>query len=397
MNVDAAEAADMRACRILLADDSYAQRALMEAWLTQAGYVQIGHAVDGPDAIRQYYEFKPDLLLLDVAMPGLDGIEVCRRLSARHPGAVPILIQSGLLHPDDRVRAFDAGAVDFVGKPLHPAELVARVRTHLEIRWMVQKLHRFRARLSDELMAARRLQESLLPSAQDIEQLRQGMGLEIAAHCEMSSELGGDIWGFRRIDDHRLGLYIADFTGHGVASAMNAFRLHAVLGEAGIRFERPDLVMQALNVRLASVLPPGSFATLFYGVIDMKLHRLAYTAAGAPAPVLIDPDGSLHEIDASGVPAGIRHWHAYDVRTLDFPPGATLFLYSDALTESPDVDGRIWDEDELPRVLAASGQRSATDCMARVLRAFDTGRARPLPDDLTLVFLRRVIGIEGIS
>jgi sigma-B regulation protein RsbU (phosphoserine phosphatase) len=382
---------DLTASRILIADDSKFQRVLATRWLGAAGFTNIAQAADGEEALRLYYEFRPDLLLVDIALPGLDGIALCRTLTARHAGTVPILIQSGLRQPGDRVSAFDAGAVDFVAKPVHPPELVARVRMHLTNRWTIEHLSGYRARLSHELTTARLMQESLLPSADMLRQVRGAMRLDIVARCETSSELGGDIWGLRRIDAHRLGVYIADFTGHGVASAMNAFRLHALLDESGIRFERPELVMQALNVRLAAVLPRGNFATLFYGVIDTQKNRLDFAAAGAPPPVLIGADGTLTDLDSSGVPVGIKHWHAYDVRTVPFPPGASLFLYSDALTETADRDGRHWDNDRLRAVL---GDAPAADAAARIehlARAFDAGRKRPLPDDLTLVLIGRVI------
>ncbi len=385
----------LRASRILVVDDSELQRDMIAHWLGEAGFTNITFAIDGNEAMRLYYEVEPDLILLDLAMPGMDGIEVCQTLATRHPGSVPIIVHSAIGQPDARVHAFAAGAVDFIVKPIHPPELIARVRTQLDNRWMLHSLHEFRARLNDELNVARLMQETLMPSAESLASVRASMGLDIAARNEMSSELGGDIWGLREIDETRLGVFIADFTGHGVASAMNAFRLHAVLGESGIRFERPELVMQALNVRLAGVLPLGSFATLFYGVLDTARDVLEYTAAGAPAPVLLLPDGSLQEIDTSGVPVGVRPWQDYDVRSVPFPPGASIFLYSDALIETADQDGHSWDAERLQTVLRAGAALDANGQLERVVEAFDAGRRRPLPDDLTLIFLRRVIEVAA--
>ncbi len=379
------------ASRILVVDDSQTQRALIAHALTEAGFTDIYQANDGNEAVRLFYDVQPDLMLLDIAMPGMDGIDVCRTLNSRHPGAVPIIVQSGIEHPEERVRAFAAGARDYLVKPLHPPEMIARVRTQLQNRWLVHSLHKFRARLGDELNAARLMQESLLPSPPMLQSLRSRMGLDIAAHSEMSSELGGDIWGVRVIDEARIGLFIADFTGHGVGSAVNAFRLHAVLGESGIRFERPDLVMQALNVRLHGALQLGCFATLFYAVLDTARNRLDYTAAGAPPPILIQPDGAATVIDTSGVPVGIKPWHDYAVRTLPFPPGASLFLYSDALIETPDAFGRSWAMDRVAALATEAAASPAEARLTQLLGAFDTLRPRPLPDDLTLIFLHRVI------
>ncbi len=387
----------MLSSRILIADDSATQREMVALWLNEAGFTNITHAVNGEEAIRLFYDMQPELILLDLAMPGIDGIEVCQALNGHHAGSVPILMVSANQHANERVRAFDAGVVDFITKPIHPPELIARVRTQLENRWLLHSLHQFRARLGDELTAARLMQETLMPSAKILQAVRDSMGLDIVAHNEMSSELGGDIWGVRVIDETRLGVYIADFTGHGVASAMNAFRLHAVLGESGIRFERPDLVMQALNVRLSGVLPTGSFATLFYGVIDTARNRLDYTAAGAPSPELAMPDGSLVEVDTSGVPVGIKPWQDYEIRTLSLPPGASLCLYSDALLETPDLHGASWTTEQLSALLAPNASAEADVQAARLLHSFDNGRPRPLPDDLTLIFVRRIIEVAALA
>ena len=382
---------DLLSSRILIADDSPTQRDMVRACLRVAGFSELAFAADGNEALTIYYDFQPDLVLLDLEMPGMGGIEVCRILTGRHEDGPPILMLSATLSREERVLAFKAGAADFLQKPTYPPELVARVRTQLERRWLVRNLHSFRERLGQELEAARRMQESLLPSVNELAELRASMGMDIAAHSEMSSELGGDIWGLRKIDEARLGVFIADFTGHGVAAAMNAFRLHALLGESGIRFERPDLVLQAVNVRLAGVLPRGCFATLFYGVIDVRRDVLEYAAGGSPEPVLIDADGTLTVIDTSGVPAGIKHWQEYEVHSVGFPRGASLLLYSDALIETPDDINELWTEDTLLTHLGHAGEGSSAQRLGAVTRAFDAGRPRPLPDDLTLVFLHRLM------
>jgi sigma-B regulation protein RsbU (phosphoserine phosphatase) len=390
---------DFAAARILIADDSPTQRQMIAHCLREAGFGIFEFAADGQEALVRFTEFGPDLVLLDLSMPAMDGLEACRILSAREQRSVPILIQSATQTPRERVRAFEAGAVDFIVKPFYAPELVARVCTHLQNRHLVTRLRQFRERLSDELNAARLMQDSLMPSARTLDALRHSMGLDIAAHCEMSSELGGDIWGLRVIDSQRIGIYIADFTGHGVASAANAFRLHGVLGENGIRFERPDLVLQALNVRMSGVLPTGNFATMFYGVLDLAENRLSYAAAGATAPMLILPDGGVRAIDSSGLPVGLKPWHEYEVRSVAFPPGAELLLYSDALLEAPDDRDRTWDEEGLLSRLAEESRAAsgAGDRIAALLAAFDAGRARPLPDDLTLVVLRRIIDFARAS
>lgn len=393
---DTVDRAAVLASRILVVDPSSFQRGVISDCLGPAGYGNVVYAADGCEALRQFANFRPDLILLDIAMQGPNGADMCRAFMSLDLGSVPILVHSAVHEPNERLRAFQAGAVDFIATPLFPPELLARVQIHLDRRWMTQHLRQFQVRLNNELGAARLMQETLLPHEADLSAVRTTMRLDIAAHCEMSSELGGDFWGIRVIGDTRLGMFIADFTGHGVASAMNAFRLHALLGESGMRYERPELVMQALNVRLAAVLPRGTFATMFYGVLDTCRNRLDYAAAGAPPPVLIGSNGTTTGIDTSGVPLGIKHWQTYDVRSLDFAPGATLFFYSDALTETYDESGDVWDPEILHSVLGRIAPiQSAASGIDAVGKAFDARRPRPLPDDLTLVLVRRLNDIES--
>jgi sigma-B regulation protein RsbU (phosphoserine phosphatase) len=388
----------MLASRILIADDSELQRILLSHCLAAAGFTNLVCAVDGLQALRLYDDLRPELLILDNAMPGLTGLEVCQALTARPSGAAPILVQSALDRPEDRVKAFQAGAADFVSKPIYPPELVARVRLLLENRWMLRTLQTFKARLGDELAAARAMQEALLPSPADLRRARIELGLDIAAYCETSSELGGDFWGLRILEGQRLSLFLADVSGHGVGSAVTAFRLHALLQEQSDLAHRPDSLMQRLNAGFARLLPLGTFATAFCAMLDLRANRLEYCAAGAPAPLLVLPDGTPAELDATGLPIGIDANRSYELRSVRFPPGASLFMHSDALTETPDAAGLVWDDARLRSFLAAlPADGSAGSGLADLRVAFDPGRSRPLPDDLTLIFLRSVIEVEAPS
>ena len=191
---------------ILVVDDIEWNRALIGTLLEESGYTNIRYAVDGADALAKIAEQVPDLVILDIMMPGIDGFEVLRRLRANPDyEGLPVLVQTALSGVEDRNRAFDSGTTDLVTKPLERTELLARVTIHLENRALIRSLSQYRDRLEDELDMARKIFEHMLPSPATLERLEAATGLSIRSHMLRSSELGGDIWGTVPAGDGRLG------------------------------------------------------------------------------------------------------------------------------------------------------------------------------------------------
>jgi phosphoserine phosphatase RsbU/P len=151
-------------CLILVVDDTEFNRTLITAMLRQAGFLRIQHAVDGIDALKKIGDELPDLVILDIVMPGLDGFEVCRHLRADPRFSdLPVLVQTALSNTEDRNKAFQLGTTDLITKPIDRNELLARVRIHLENRVLIQDLQLYRARLESELGMAREMYNHLLP------------------------------------------------------------------------------------------------------------------------------------------------------------------------------------------------------------------------------------------
>lgn len=328
-------------CPILVVDDTAFNRTLIGAFLAEAGFRQVSFAASGFEALAMIEAAIPDLLILDIMMPGMDGFEVCRRLRAIPETAdLPILVQTALSSGEDRNRAFAAGTTDLVSKPLERTELLARVRIHLEDRVLIRRLQTYRARVEAELSIARSMQEHLQPTPAQSAAVAAAAGCRLRAHSVISPNLGGDLWGVLPLGGRRFGAYLLNVAGRGVSAALNAFRLHALLQELGpAHGEDAAVLMTALNDRAAGLLAPGEKATMTYGVVDGETGRFIHASADGAPPMILNGDGKPAFGAAAGLPIGIAPGTRYRSDVMELPRGSVLALYSVAVLEALDAGG----------------------------------------------------------
>ena len=378
-------------CTVVVVDDVLPNRALITAYLQRAGFSRILAASDGRQALNLIRSTSPDLVLLDLLMPEMDGFEVCEALRSDPSFAdLPILAMTALEDADERARAFAMGATDMILKPVHHAELIARTSAHLERRLLINGLKEFHGRTAAELGLAREMQRSLLPTAGTIKQIGARNGIDVAAVFTPSSELGGDIWGIWSIDTSRVGVYTVDFSGHGVAAAINTFRIHTLLASGDFNRSDPGQFLADINDNLTGLLPLGQYATMLYAVLDSDSNIMTYAAAGCPAPVLLHRNSAPLGLDSSGVPLGIERGIEYITRQAAFGPGSRVLLHSDALPEARMPGGALLGEDAARAMVASALRRESAsevidDLAAQIALTVGTG----LDDDLTIICLTR--------
>ena len=373
-------------CRVLIVDDHAHNRALLAALMEGMGIGQIEMAENGLMAIEAVERRCPDLILLDVMMPGMDGYAVCRKLRETwSQSELPILFVTALDSPEDRANCFTAGGTDMVAKPINAPEVSARVGVHLQNRMLLERLRSYQERIGMELEAARAIQENMTPAASDLSALGKLTGTRISVHAETSSELGGDFWSLLPTADGKIRVLVADFAGHGVAAALNVVRLHTMF-ERSSPTAAPADVMAALNQELKALLPPGQYATALYGLFDPDTGCFSYATAAAPPFWSVGPQG-VTRIDASGPLLGAFSQADYDNAQVTIPAGSTLFIHSDALTESERDDKPVADEETLALWLAECA--TSDDLPATIAHRFHQFLPGPPPDDLTLIGIRR--------
>ena len=254
---------------------------------------------------------RPDLIILDIEMPQMNGIEFCRKITS-DPGFkhIPIITQTGRTRGEDKQQIFDAGACDYVSKPIDQTEFIARIYSHLER----TQLSLFHCRMQNEFAMASQTQQVLIPSDKMLNNVQQRYNVNVRHHKATCSELGGDFWGIHQLSDSKLVVYLVDFSGHGINAALNTFRLHTLMAQFYYHHKDPGEYLTQLNKELAALLPTGQFSTMFYGVINIKEHSLKYATASCPAPLIFRENGQVEIIDGSGYLFGTISDHVYKTK-----------------------------------------------------------------------------------
>lgn len=324
------------ACTILIVDDEMINRTLIERYLKNSGFHNTVQAANGREALDVLARQRVDLMVLDIMMPEMDGFEVLEHLrGSKEWQGLPVLVQTAMDDPQQRTRVFEFGANDLVTKPLNGAELSARVRVHLQNTLMIQELQNFHVRLSEELDLAREMQNDLLPSQKVTETCETACDVRLESTYLPSSEVGGDLWSLIPMTNRRMLLFMADLSGHGVSAAINAFRLHGLVGEMQDVNLAPGNILETLNERLKDILGQGQFASAFAAIYDANAQTLSFSGSSWQSPVIINADKTTSLLDTSGIPLGLIGGRTYESQTIDFPSGARLLSYSDGLVERP--------------------------------------------------------------
>jgi sigma-B regulation protein RsbU (phosphoserine phosphatase) len=348
-------------------------------------------AVESAEEAREKIDnFQPELMILDIELPGMNGFDYCRDIR-HHPQFrdLPVLFQTASIEIDTLRKAFEVGATDFISKPVYPDELHARVNVHLQNRVYTKSLQQYQERVNNELESARMMQQSILPQPNEIHEIGQRCMLDIASYFKPSSEIGGDFWGIKTLFPQQAALWMVDFSGHGVAGAINAFRLHAYVKEHSPLSSQPGNYLSHLNDKLLHIPMRGQFATRFYAIIDTATSQLFYSFACSPQPLILrGVGGNVDMIDSSGSLLGVG-MHSYITENISFYKGDTLLLYSDALVETPNAEGIYINTDDLISLLHQHQEEGANIMMKRILDHYNQHTGGLISDYLTICICKR--------
>jgi len=302
-------------------------------------------------------------------MPRMDGVELCRKLRAAELSHyIYVILITGNNKTDDLVIAMEAGADDFLTKPVQARELKVRIEAgrrilsmenalterNLELECANQTLEACQQRINRDLEAAAKIQQDLLPKS-----VPPYFPVELAWDLFPAEELAGDIFNFYPLDEHHLGFYLVDVSGHGIPAAMLSVHLAktlsaeprpdsmvllpALLSPSSARhsssnpfsksYRDPKDVAARLNKHFQVDEINSLYCTMIYGVLDTRNGAGTLCQAGHPHPLICRHDGSIQYLGSGGFPIGLVPDADYDQFDFQLNPGDRLLLYSDGISE----------------------------------------------------------------
>jgi len=367
-----------RPARILVVDDEPGMVRAVERVLSGLHEVVGSHS--STEALAIARQFDPDLVILDVRMPEIDGFELMARMKAAHPG-VDIIVMTGSLDDLDQklIRAIRGRAFYFIQKPFDREVLQTLVERCIELRWRRLESRHHVDRLERELADARAFQQGLLPLPEMVID-----DLAVSCRYESCAELGGDLCDYVSLGSGRVALLMADVMGHGVSAAM----LTGVVKSA-FRASNPDgYEPRAMVHRLWNNMDAfGSerFVTLIAAVVSLNERRVDYVNAGHPSGLLFSKGGGVSLLASSGpLVSPAFPGCTWEQRSVSFEPGDLLFLYTDGVSDALAGQDDLGDE-ALAQMIQRQANRDGAlldSVLAGVRERFG---GRPQPDDLTLL------------
>jgi len=273
---------------------------------------------------------KPDLILLDIMMPEMDGYEVCRRLKADPDTRdIPVIFLTSQTEAEDETKGFEVGAVDYIHKPFSAAVVKARVRTHLMLREAHAQIARQLIEINTELEMARQIQLSILPSSTP-----KITGMDIVARYIPMTSVAGDYYDFIVVDERHVGILIADVSGHGLPAALIASMLQVALTAQARHVSEPGKVLAGLNQALCGKFQ-HNFVTAAYVYVDLEKNIMKYGGAGHP-PLLLwrKSTGSASQLLENGLVMGQFEEATYDSLQVPIEAGDRFVLYTDGILET---------------------------------------------------------------
>ncbi len=352
---------------ILVVDDMPSNLRLLSQTLAEKGY-GVRTVTSGPRALESARASPPDLILLDVRMPDMDGYEVCAHLKEdARTAQIPIIFISALDQVEDKVQAFQFGGVDYITKPFQVEEVLARTETHLALRRLQERLEKINRRMQNELTLAGAVQSSFLPS-----QMPQLPNWTFAASLRSAHETSGDFYDIIQLPDGCLGILIADVVDKGVPAALLMAMSWSLVESYAVQYpDSPGTVFNEVNHRLLTHLEGRQFITCFYGILDPQSGRLTYTNAGHPPPLLLRKNKAVEKLELTGPPLGVLEEGVWEPVNLTLQPGESLILYTDGITDTNNTNGTLFGLKRLTTLVTKQAGKSAQSILDALLAEID--------------------------
>jgi sigma-B regulation protein RsbU (phosphoserine phosphatase) len=387
--------APARDISVLLVDDQPIIGEAVRRMLAGEEGIAFHFCKDAQHALAMAAEVAPTVILQDLVMPEIEGLELVKRFRAEERFRdVPIIVLSTKEEAAVKAEAFAVGANDYIVKLPDRLELIARVRYHsrgfialLERNEAFAALQASQEVLANDLATASHYVRSLLPAPENSGPITTDW------RFIPSAALGGDAFGYHQLDADHFAIYLLDVCGHGVGAALlSVSALNAIRSEAlpQTDFHDPGAVLAALNKAFPMERQNDMFFTIWYGVYNLPQRMMRWAGGGHPPAVLLCPgaDGKPQLLDSDGPLIGAVEGLAFDSSERAVPPGAQLFVFSDGAFEISRPDGSMWAFDQFLASLGRqpAGAESRMDALVSEIR--DLSQRDDFNDDFSMLELR---------
>lgn len=358
---------------ILIVDDTMTNLLVLGKTLENAGYNVI-KASSGAECREFAKEHKPELILLDIMMPVEDGFETIQKLkSESSTSCIPVIFLTALDDVDSKIKGFELGAVDFITKPFHPAEVRARVKLHIKLSVATNALINSQRHKLEQIETA---QLALLVQPRDIPEAK------FSKFYLALEEAGGDFYDVFRISDNTYGYFLGDVSGHDIATSFVTASVKALLKQNCLQIYDPCESMRMVNEVLCDILPEGKYLTATYMNLDRKNNIAKVVCMGHP-PIIHQPlGGEPYAIQGEGDILGMFKEVLYTEVVVNVQPGDRFFLYSDGLIETDS----IWSANigSLIKVISSLVNVDISDVAEKIKNIIFFGDKKP-DDDVVIV------------
>lgn len=382
--------------KLLVVDDNPENRDLLMRRLRRIGYENMAAATDGVEALEAMAADHFDVVLLDVMMPRLNGVDVLKRMSEeRRLERTAVIMISAATELETVVQCIELGAEDYLPKPFNAVLLRARLGSVVDKMILRAESRAHMERMERELADARRQQLEMVPHEFPVP--IDGMPIELHAVMHPAREVGGDLYDVFEAAPGVLCIALGDVSGKGVPAALFMARARSLLRAATLQHiaitgtvPDPGAIATVINEELCKNNPGTMFVTLFYGLLDLRSGRLGFVNAGHVHPYLLGADGVLSIVErTSGPPMGVTDFARHTVFELELGPGDGLILITDGFPEMENGAGEYYSLERLEQdftELWQAGPRSLLTQAVERVTAFSGGI--PQADDVTALVLR---------
>jgi phosphoserine phosphatase RsbU/P len=325
--------------KVLLVDDQRIVGETIRRMLADIPGLEFKFCSDPTIALQEADAFSPTVILQDLVMPGVDGIEMVRAFRANaSTAATPLIVLSSKEEATTKAEAFGAGANDYLVKLPDKLEIVARIRYHSNAYILrLQRDEAFAALEEQQRVIAQELAEaaayvrSLLPAP-----MQGGSPVPSDWRFITSTSLGGDSFGYHWLEPDKLSIYLLDVCGHGVGAALlSVSAINTIRNQTlpDTDFAVPSQVLGGLNRAFPMEKQDGKYFTIWYGVLNTKTRELRYSSGGHPPAIVVNAGGEFRRLDLPGVIIGAFSSAQFADATITLDPGSNLFVYSDGCYE----------------------------------------------------------------